>query len=157
MYNDTWNYSIKNISKDFRNIFIEVFVLIVMDIGTMFFVIIALAIGLWFLIEMKGLQHKIIATVLIFVLVFFYFSFSYVQEEYIANSEKYDGVIDSVKIYFAWLGHITSNFKTITANAINLNWTANESQLMENDSSGLLNFSEKINLRFGSNYNKSSE
>lgn len=125
-----------------------------MDIGTMFFVIIALAIGLWFLIEMKGLQHKIVATVLILLLVFFYFSFSYVQEEYVVKSDKYDGTIDSVKIYFAWLGHITSNFKAITANAINLNWTANESQLMENDSSDLLNFSEKINLSFGSDDNE---
>ncbi len=37
---------------------------------------------------------------------------------------SYEGIMDAGKIYFGWLGNGFQNLKTITANAIKMDWTS---------------------------------
>lgn len=113
----------------FRNLFIYSFTNYLMEIGTIFFVVAAIIIGVWLFVELKGLSHRILAISFILLFVFFYFSYSFVQRNYGPDAEGISGVLEASKIYFSWLGHVFGNIKTITGNVIGMNWTGNHSEI----------------------------
>ena len=108
-----------------RNIFILPPLFAVMMIGTALFVIAVLIIGIWVVVEIKRMRHKIFAIFLIAVILFLYFSITTVFKEKQVDLTSVSGISDAVKVYFSWLGGAFSNLKSLTANVINMNWKGN--------------------------------
>lgn len=94
-----------------------------MAIGTTLFVIGVLIAAIWVVIEVKRLKHKLFAILLIFLILFTYLSFTHVMRSNDVDLTSVSGMIDAGGLYVSWLGSIFSNFKTITANAINMDWS----------------------------------
>lgn len=90
------------------------------------FVIALLIITIWILIELKRFRHKIFAVFLIGLILFLYLSSIFVFRGQDLDFKSVSGVITSTKIYFSWLGSVFGNLKSITTNAIKMNWKANE-------------------------------
>lgn len=98
-----------------------------MGIGITLLVVGALVALIYVVIEFKRFKHKIFAFALIGLIVFTYFSFSIVVKKHDLDLGSASGIVDAGKLYFSWLGSIFGNFKSITANAIKMDWsTANE-------------------------------
>lgn len=98
-----------------------------MVIGIAFMVVAVLIIGIWILIELKRLRHKMFALFLIGLILFLYITMSFTFKDQNINFESTDGIIKAGKIYFAWIGSAFQNVKTISGNALNMDWsTKNE-------------------------------
>ena len=82
--------------------------------------------AIWIFLEVKRLKHKVIAIALIGLILFSYFSFSAVFKDG-ADFKTGKGIIDATKIYYSWLVSVFLNVKTLTANAVNLDWSPDNS------------------------------
>ena len=89
------------------------------------FVVGILIIAIWIIIEVKRLRHKVFAVFLIGLILFTYLSFTLVLKDSGVDLKSVSGLMEGGKLYFSWLGSIFSNFKTITSNAIRLDWSGN--------------------------------
>lgn len=86
-------------------------------------VIIALVIALiWIFVELRRFQHKFFAIFLIVLILASYFGFVVTLKGKEINYKSIDGLQNVAKLYFVWVGQIFKNFKSITANAIKLDW-----------------------------------
>ncbi len=85
-------------------------------------VIIGIIILIWLLFEVKRARHKMFAIFLIALILFSYFSFTYVIRDKDVNLKSFSGMAEAGKLYFSWLGSLFGNFKEITANAIKMDW-----------------------------------
>jgi len=99
-----------------------------MVIGTTFFIVAALIIAVWVLIEIKRFKHKIFAIFLILLILFTYLSFSYALSGHDINLKTISGISEAGNLYFVWLGSMFSNLKTITAKAIDMDWKGNRTK-----------------------------
>lgn len=99
-----------------------------MIIGSTLMIMGVLIAGIWILIEVKRLKHKLFAILLIGVILFSYFSFAAIFKESDLDFKTTEGLIGGGKIYFSWLASITGNFMSITTNAIKMDWGVNESK-----------------------------
>ena len=102
-----------------------------MEIGVTLLVIAVLVIAIWIVIEMKRMRHKMLALFLIGLVLFSYFSFSFVLKGQEINFKSIDGIRTASTLYFSWLGAVFLNFKSITAKVINMNWKGNETETEE--------------------------
>jgi len=109
-----------------RNVFILKTPLIKMEIGITLIIISALIIAIWILIEFKRLKHKLFAIFLIGLILFLYISLTFTLKGQNLDLKTIPGITQAGKIYFSWLASATGNFKSITSNAINMNWGVNE-------------------------------
>lgn len=94
-----------------------------MVIGTTLIVVGVLIAAIWVIIEVKRMKHKIFAFLLIGLILFTYLSFTLVLKDKGIDIKKPSGMIEGGKLYLAWLGSMFGNFKTITSNAIKLDWS----------------------------------
>ena len=108
------------------NIFISLFILLNMALGVVFFVIVAVVIAIWLLFGFKRMKHKLFAVILIALILFSFFSFNvaFNGKEISLNNISDLGKIS--KIYFSWLGNIFGNMKTITGQAVKMDWQGNK-------------------------------
>ncbi len=72
------------------------------------------------------MRHKIFAIFLIGLILFAYLSFTFVLKDKDIDYSSVSGLVDGTEIYFSWLGSIFGNAKTITTNAIKMDWNSNE-------------------------------
>ena len=95
--------------------------------GFSIFLIVTLVIILiiYILIEIKRAKHKVFAIVVIILILFMYFSIAYVFKGQNVDYKSVHGIEGASKIYLAWLGGFYGNVKTVTINAIKMNWSAN--------------------------------
>jgi len=93
-----------------------------MVIGTTLFVVAILIVAIWVVIEIKRFKHKIFAIFLIALILFTYFSFTAVIKKNPVDLKTVPGMIDASKLYFSWLGSVFGNLKSITINAIKMDW-----------------------------------
>ncbi len=99
-----------------------------MAIGVAFFIVAVLIVAVWVIIEVKRVKHKFFAIFLIGLILFTYISFSVVVKDHNVDLKTVPGFITAGKLYFSWIGSIFVNVKTITANAIKMDWNnANDS------------------------------
>lgn len=98
-----------------------------MAIGITIFIVAALVMAIWVVVELKRVRHKIFALFLIGLILFLYFSSSFVFKEKEVDFQSISGITSAVQIYFSWLGSVFVNLKTITSNAIDMNWKGNKS------------------------------
>jgi len=86
-----------------------------------------LILAIWVLIEIKRLKHKLFAISLITLILFTYVSFSITLRNQDIDFKTISGITKATKLYFIWLGSLFGNMKTITFNAIKMDWGVNES------------------------------
>ncbi len=96
-------------------------------LGTALIIISILIVGIWILLEVRRLKHKLWAIAMIAFVLFAYVSFTITLKGKNIDYQSVSGLSYAGKIYFSWLSGIFGNMKTITGNAINMNWGANES------------------------------
>ena len=83
-------------------------------------------IAIWTLIELKRFKHKIFAMFLIGTILFFYLSAAVVFKDQDVNYKSIGGLTSAGKLYFSWLGSIFSNMKSISTQAVKMDWKSNE-------------------------------
>lgn len=89
--------------------------------------IIVIAAIIWIFIEAKRFNHRIFALFLVGLLIFLYLSFTIVLNGKNVDLTTLSGMQQAGGIYLSWLISIFDNLKTLTANAIHLNWGVNNS------------------------------
>lgn len=93
-------------------------------------IIIALIIALiWIFVELRRFKHKFLAIFLIALILFSYFGFVVTLKGKDIDYKSIDGLQTVAKLYFIWIGQIFKNFKSITANAVKLDWKGDTSGL----------------------------
>jgi len=98
-----------------------------MAIGVSLFIVAILIAAIWILVEFKRLRHKFFALGLIALILFTYITFSITLRGKDVNLKTVPGLIQAGELYLTWLGSVFFNLKSITAHAINLDWTDNNS------------------------------
>ena len=63
------------------------------------------------------------------MILFSYFGFVVTLKGKEVDYKSFNGLQNVAKLYFVWLGGLFKNFKTITANAIKMNWKSDSSNL----------------------------
>lgn len=91
-----------------------------------------LIVTIWLVVGLKRFRHKIFAVFLILIILFTYLNFVPVVAEKNLDLTTFEGVKAIGTIYFSWLGSIFANIRTLTANAIRLDWSPNEVEIKEN-------------------------
>ena len=91
--------------------------------GTGIFILAVLVAGIWIIIEIRRFRHKIFAIFLIVLLILSYLSFFTVFRGQDLDLTTISGIMTATKIYFSWLLSIYDNFKSLTVNAIRMDWT----------------------------------
>ena len=97
-----------------------------MGIGIAVIVIAALVVAIWLVIEVKRLRHKVFAVFLIALILFTYLSFSITLKDKEIDYKSISGLGEATKLYFAWLGSMFGNMRSITTHAIKMDWKGNE-------------------------------
>ena len=99
------------------------------EFGITLFIVVVLIIAVWVIIEIKRLRHKIFAIFLIALILFTYISFAVTLKGQDIDFKTIPGMITATKLYFSWLASAFQNLKSITTQAIRLDWGAkNESK-----------------------------
>ncbi|HLC86851.1 MAG TPA: hypothetical protein VJH65_01070 [Candidatus Nanoarchaeia archaeon] len=81
-----------------------------------------LVVAIWLIVEFKRFRHKFFALLLIGLILFLYFSITSVFSGTDVDYKSFSGLTKATKIYFSWFGSTFGNIKTITGNAINMDW-----------------------------------
>ncbi len=105
-----------------------------MAISTAFFIVAAIVVLIWVLIEMKRMKHKLFAIFLIGLIIFTYVTFTISLQDKNVNLSTVPGWIDAGKLYFSWLGSVFVRVKEVTAYAVGLDWKTYNESVVSNSS-----------------------
>jgi glucan phosphoethanolaminetransferase (alkaline phosphatase superfamily) len=94
-----------------------------MVIGTTLLIVGILVALVWIVIEFKRFRHKLLAVFLIVLIIFTYVSFLVTLKGKDIDFKSVDGLKEAGTLYFSWLGSVFGNIKSITTNAIKMDWT----------------------------------
>jgi glucan phosphoethanolaminetransferase (alkaline phosphatase superfamily) len=95
-------------------------------------IVLLLVLGIWILIEIRKMKHKLFAIFLIALILFAYVTFSMTIKDKDVDLKTVDGLAKATKIYFSWLGSAFLNLKSLTTNAIKMNWTGENKDIQKN-------------------------
>lgn len=93
-----------------------------MPVGMTVIVVAAIIAVIWIFIELKRFKHKIVAILLVALILFSYLGFLASIKGKDIDFKSVDGVKTAGQLYFSWLGKVFKNVKTITTNAIKMDW-----------------------------------
>jgi len=85
-----------------------------------------LILGIWILVEVKRMRHKIFALVLIALILVSYIGFAGVMKNNNIDLKTVEGLSKATKLYFLWIGSAFGNMNTITTNAIKMDWSGEQ-------------------------------
>lgn len=102
-----------------------------MAIGITVLIVGILIVAIYLFVEVKRLRHKMFAIFLIVLILFTYLSFAAVLKDKGIDYKSASGVATAGNLYFSWLGSLFGNFKTLTSNAISMDWKAEEANEVE--------------------------
>lgn len=104
-----------------------------MAIGGTLLIVLILVVAIWIIVEVRRFRHKAFAIFLIILILFTYLSFISVIKGKNLDLTSSDGLKKAGNLYVSWLGSVLQNLKTITSNAINLDWKVNETSIQKNN------------------------
>lgn len=91
--------------------------------GALLFTVLAIIV-IWIFIEVKRLKHKLFAVLLIVMILFFYISVTVTLKGQDIDLKSIPGIKEAGGIYLSWIGSIFTNLKTLTTNAIKMDWSS---------------------------------
>jgi len=97
-------------------------------IGTTLIIVLLIVAAIWIFVEVKRFKHKAVAVLLIILILFTYISFVATVKGKNIDFKSMDGIKQAGKLYLSWLGSVFGNVKTLTSNAIHMDWSANKSK-----------------------------
>ena len=97
-----------------------------MALSVVVFVIAILIVAIWLLYGFKRIKHKFLAIFLIALVLFSFLSFGVVFGGKDISVKSVSDVGSVMKLYFSWLGSLFGNVKSITANAVRMDWQGNK-------------------------------
>jgi len=74
-------------------------------------------------LKMNRIRHKIWIITLILAALFLYTSVTVVYSEHQVKLDSAEGVFQASKIYLGWLANGFQNIKSLTGNAVKMDWT----------------------------------
>ena len=95
-------------------------------IGMSVIILSVLIIAIWIVIEIKRLKHKLFAIFLIVLILFAYVSVTLTLKNQDIDIKTIAGATSATKIYFSWLINIFGNVKSITGDAIKMDWAGEQ-------------------------------
>jgi ACR3 family arsenite efflux pump ArsB len=95
-----------------------------MDLSITLIGIVLVIVAIWVILEIKRFRHRALAIFLVFILLFSYFSFTAVFSGKKLNLSSIDGIKEAGGIYYSWLATIFTNVKSLTSNAVKMDWGA---------------------------------
>lgn len=93
-----------------------------MVVGITLIVVVLLIAGVWLLIEVKRLKHKLFAIFLIALILFTYFGFLASINGRGIDFTTTSGWVEAGGLYFSWISGIFVKIKNITMYAVGLDW-----------------------------------
>ena len=72
------------------------------------------------------MKHKFFVFLVILLIIISYLSFTIVLKNQNIDYKSVSGVVKASKLYYAWLGSLFGNFKTMTSYAVKMDWKGNE-------------------------------
>lgn len=106
-----------------------------MDLSVTIIGIVLIIAFIWVILELKRFKHRALAIFLMAIVLFTYFSFTFVFKGEKLDLSSWDGIKEAGGIYYSWLTSIFGNVKTLSSNAIKMDWGVNNSTLAENSGS----------------------
>ncbi len=82
----------------------------------------------YILFSVLRIRHSFIAVTIIVILLFFAAGFIVVFQGKSVDFTSTKGLSNAAGLYFNWLGGVFDNMKTVTTNAVKLNWKGNSTQ-----------------------------
>jgi len=86
-------------------------------------IVVLFIVGLYIL-KISHFRHRFFIILLILLAIFLYVSLTIVNSKHNLNFTTFDGVSNSFKVYMGWLANGFQNLKTITGNAVKMDWTS---------------------------------
>ena len=74
------------------------------------------------LIKMNHFRHKMTILALLVLVLFLYTTATVVNKANELDLTTTDGFFDAIKVYMGWLGNGFQNLKSISANAVKMDW-----------------------------------
>lgn len=105
-----------------NNLFIVLLIHKIMAIGLTLIFLIVIIIGIWLIIEVKRLKHKVFAIFLILLILFSYLSFAVVIKGKDIDLKTVGGWKTATKLYYSWLVNAFHNVKAVTSYASKQDW-----------------------------------
>jgi len=99
-----------------------------MAIGTTLIIVLVLVAIIWIFVEVKRFKHKAVAILLILLILFTYISFVATVKGKNIDLKTMSGIKQAGQLYLSWLGSVFGNIKTLTSNAIHMDWGANKTK-----------------------------
>jgi len=93
-----------------------------MAIGTTVLIVAGIVVLIWVFVELKRFKHKIFAMFLIALILFSYLGFMASIKGQDINFKSIDGLKTAGSLYLSWIGNVFKNMKSITTNAIKMDW-----------------------------------
>ncbi len=118
-----------------------------MAIGGTLLVVLLVVAAIWVFVEVKRFKHKAYAILLIVLIVFTYISFAATIKGKNLDLKSVDGIKGAGKLYFAWLGSIFGNLKTLTTNAVHMDWKADEKNLKQIETKNKTRIWDRLNQK----------
>src|SRR3989344_5300964 len=112
-----------------HKVFIPLLFIFYMGIAVTIIIIALIVALIWIFVELRRFKHKFFAILLIALILFSYFGFVVTLKGKDINYKSIDGLQNVAKFYFIWIGSVFKNFKTITANAIKMDWKSDASDI----------------------------
>ncbi len=100
-----------------------------MDLSVTLIGIVLIIAVIWGVLELKRFKHRALAIFLMVLLLFTYFSFTTVFKDKKLDLSSVDGIKEAGGIYYSWLGSIFSNVKSLSSNAVKMDWGAKNTTL----------------------------
>lgn len=95
-------------------------------ISTTLIILLVLIAVIWVIIEVKRMKHKVFALLLIALIIFAYMGYAMISKNNDLNLKTMDGLTKATKIYFSWVNSAFLNMKSLTMNAIRMDWKGNQ-------------------------------
>jgi ABC-type multidrug transport system permease subunit len=88
-------------------------------------IIVLIVSAIFVFVKFKYIKHKLTWIIILFLLLLFYVGFLASTSGQNIDFSSFEGSQTAIKLYLGWLGNSFDNMKTITGNAVNLDWGAN--------------------------------
>ena len=87
-------------------------------------------------IKMNHMRHRVFIVLLVLLALFLYGTIVVVNSTNQMDFSSSEGYWDAAKLYFGWLGNGFQNMKSITGNAMKMDWTSTNGTFIETKTIG---------------------